>query len=479
MSYYFPQASISLRIRWEDFGTQNVDLQQIVKLDVLARRITVNINDYTQADTFNCEIDYKNFPFDPRCIRACGISIFLQDKKNIFKPDNSLNVIEPNPATDGTGNVIFMGFVDEETIEFDDEKRVVKFEGRDFTSILIDAKYLVGKPLDLGQTLDKLIDQLLHDKDPQTGNDILPSAHDLKVVNRTNTTLPVLKSFFPGFGQPLAGQRNTGKDDTYWEIIQDLVSRAGLIAFIELDKLVISTPRVLYDKSKAKQFVYGQNIKNLEIKRKLGRHKGFNVAVRCLDLNTKEVLTVRLPEEGTADWAKATGIPNTRVKVPVINPDGSQGTPKDAPAIAFRVANVNDRSKLIEIGEKIFEELSRQQLDGSFETHEMETPYKDGSDDKIFDLTQLRIGTPISIEIDQGDLQGISRVKDLATRIAYLEARGYERIIAQSFAIAMGQFTPVFYTKAASFTLDADTGFKLKVEFINFIDLDNKGIDFG
>jgi hypothetical protein len=462
MSVYYPQAAMILRVIWEDFDLKSdAALQKVYTLPIVARRLNVHINDYNTADTFDAEIDYKQFPFDPRCIRSCGVSIYLEDKKRIYNEDGSLSVIEPS-----ANNVLFMGFADEETITLDEDKRTVKIEGRDFTSLLLDAKYLEGKPIPMGSPLDEVITQLLS---------TLKSVQKLQIDNRTGKSLPTLAQFAPDFGQ-LGSSKNTGKDDNYWEIIQDLVSRAGLICFIELDKLVISTPRVLYNKGNSKQFVYGVNVKSLEMKRKLGRHKGFNVLVRCLDIASKRVLLAKIPEEATDGWAKSTGVPKKRVQVPVIKPDGTLDTPKDGPFISFRVTNVRDQAKLVEIGEKIFEEMSRQQIEGTMETHEMETIDKVGAS---FNLTKIRVATPIAIELDQGDMHGISRIKSVEERERFLRARGYEPSVARAFASSMGKFSTVFYTKAATFTLDADRGFSLKLEFLNFIELDGKGINLG
>lgn len=462
MSFYYPQASMILNVLWEDFGNdKDASLQKLYTLPIIARRVTVHRNDYTTADTFDAEIDYKNFPFDPRCIRACGVSIFIQDMKRVYNGDNSATLIKPSEQ-----NVVFQGFVDEESIEFDEEKRTVRFEGRDFTALLIDAKYLENKPIPLTTPLDQVLTTLLGQ---------LKATEQIKLDNRTGKTLPTLAEFAPDFGA-MGAHKNVGKDDTYWEIIQDLVSRAGLIAFIELDKLVLTTPRVLYDKSNAKQFVYGHNVKTLKFKRKLGRHKGFNIVVRYMDLATKKVLQAKIPEEGTADWSAKTGIPTKRVQVPVVKPDGTLDTPKDAPFTSFLVSNIKSQEQLVEVGQKIFEEMSRQQIEGELETKEMDTKDKLGA---CFDLTKLMVATPIGIEIDAGDMKGMSRFTTPQERERFLRARWYEPTIARAMAKTMGKFTPVFYTKAATFTVDAETGFKLHVEFLNFIDLDNKGIDFG
>ena len=80
MSYYYPQAAVKLRILPEDFQlTSDASLQLPIEVIVQAKKLTVTRNDYKTTDTFNMTIDYKNFPFDPRTIRACGVIIYMQD----------------------------------------------------------------------------------------------------------------------------------------------------------------------------------------------------------------------------------------------------------------------------------------------------------------------------------------------------------------------------------------------------------------
>jgi hypothetical protein len=466
MSFYFPQAAMTLRVLWEDFGeVQSAKLQKVYELPILARRVTVNINDYTQADTFDAEIDFKQFPFDPRSIRACGVTIHLQDMKKL-DDDGIVAKIKPLAS-----NTLFQGFADEEGITFDDMKRTVKLQGRDFTALLIDRPY-VGAAIDLNRPLDALISSLLAG---------LPETAKMTLDVRIEGELPVIAKYAADL-TPLNGTISQKKNDTYWEIIQDLVHRAGLIAYVELDKLVITNPRALYSTKKAVKFIYGKNIKDLQYNRKLGRKKNFNVAVRSFNpLNKSEpVITARIPLEATADWTSKTGIPQKVVMLPTMNVDGSQGADKEAPTISFLIPNVNNKSKLIEIGEGIYEELGRQQIEGSFETHEMVAP--SGTD--IFDLLKIRNGTPIKIQLDQGDLEGISKISNpnatgdkkqqsITNTRQFLINRGYKTAIADALAETINnpRFNSPFYTKGVEFTLDADTGFKIKVTFINFIEL--------
>jgi hypothetical protein len=454
MSVFFPQAAMTLRVLFEDFGQKDkASLQEIYALPILARNVRVSINDYTQADTFSCEIDYKQFPFDPRCIRACGVTVHMKDMGKVFEADNTETRIKMSKE-----DAIFIGFADEETVTFDNDRRTVKMEGRDFTALLIDRKY-IGSTIDTSQPLDKLITALLAD---------LKETTEITLDNRVEGTLPTLGLFAEGTAT-LGKQRNRQLDETYWDIIQDLVGRAGLIAYIELDKLVLSKPRVLYDRKAAKRFVYGRNITDLEFKRQLGRKKNFNVMVRSLNTATKEILSAYIPAEASDEWSKATGVPNKEVHIPAINADGSKGADKPAPTSVFRVPNVNNKSHLIEIGQKIYEELGRQQIDGSFTTKEMTT--LDGVN-KIFDLLKLRCGTPVDIKIDQGDLKGIQQHSQLGEKTRFLIARGYDRRIAAAFAESLSnpRLNGPFYTKSVEFSLDADKGLEIKVDFINFIE---------
>lgn len=459
MSVYYPQGAVTLRVMWEDFGdSTNSKLQEVYSLSVVARRISVTINDYMQADTFSCEIDYKQFPFDPRSLRACGVTIHMENMEKLYDQDK-LTAIKPT-----LDNRLFIGFVDEEGIKFDDNHRTVKLEGRDFTAILIDRKYTRQGGLDLTKRLDVLIQGLL---------DELRETAAIEIDNRTGTDLPVIAKFAPDF-HPLGTLRNRQENESYWNVIVDLASRAGLVAYIELDKLVLTKPRAIYTRKAALQFIFGKNIKDLSYKRKLGRKKNFNVAVRSLNMNLKDnpVITAEIPKEAKADWVAATGIPAERVQIPVINTDGSKGTPRDAPIMSFLIPDIANKDALIARGQEIYEELSRQQIEGTLETKEMEV--MDGKND-CFDLLQIRNGTPIKVTIDQGDLKGFHGINrlDVDAREQFLIKRCFDKKVARALAQSMSneRMDSPFYTKSAQFILDAEQGFTLKLDFINFIEL--------
>lgn len=473
---YYPKALATLRIVFEDFRQgSDARLAKTYSVECRPKRVDVNINDYTQADTFNMELDYKNFPFDPRAIRALGVTIHMEDKNG--------------EITATKENTIFQGFADEETISLDDDNRTVSFEGRDFTALLIDAPYPKGKTIPLSTPLEALLQEIVSS---------VPATLNLKVENRTNEVLPTLNQFSPDFNS-LAGQKNVRRDDTYWDVIQDLVSRAGLIAYIELDKLVVSKPRVLYSRDQAVQFIYGRNLKKLEFKRKLGRQKNFNIKVMSLDAKSKSVIEALIPEEATEEWSQAIGIPRQRIKIPknearsfgkdstkkgvttATNAGNPKATPEDledAPFLAFRLPNIKSKTQLVKIGEGVFEEIGRQQIEGTMETMEMRQFLDDGKSVKtMFNLLKLRNGSPVAIEISQVDMVEMSRAKKNDDRVRYLKSQGYKDQaatgIVEALALSTGKTPMVFYTKAVRFSLN-DQGFSLNLEFVNFIELQNR-----
>jgi len=455
VSFFYPQAAIRLRVVWEDFqpksDTKNLP---VYEMTVLAKSLTVNINDYTQADSFECEIDYKNFPFDPRTIRSLGVTIYMQDMRRLVGADGSKVQIAPERK-----NVIFMGFADEESISFNDTDRTIRFEGRDFTSLLLDAPYPFGN-VDISRPLDLVIKELLTN---------LPASEKIEVVNKTGEELPTIAKYAPDFGK-LAGQKNT-KNQSYWAVIQDIVSKAGLIAYIELDRLIISTPRNIFGSKDNYQFIYGKNIQSLEFKRKLGRTKGVNIQVISASLEkNKDVLTAKIPEEASEEWCQAVGVLRESVKIEKIGIDGKPN-PEAAPYITFRVAEVDSKEALIKIGEGVFEEVGRQQIEGTLETKEMMLLQNVSGSHVEFDCTKIRNGTPVKIEINQEDMQGFSRLDTQAAREDYLKKKGYKPEIAAAISKATGRFDTVFYTKSVSFSLSQDDGFSMKLDFINFIQL--------
>ena len=490
MAVFYPQAALTLRIVWEDFGISEPivgantvlsdeglkqaqleqKLNKIYRFPVLAKNVRVNINDYTKADTFDATIDYKNFPFDPRVIRALGVTVHIEDRGQIFQVNNQLDLLKPSVE-----NTVFQGFADTENISMDETDRTVRIEGRDFTALLIDRQYF-GGPIAHTKPIDKVLEELLAQLPELAFNPSNPDARQgLILDNRTGAALPTLSQLYGG-KQPEQEKKNQKRKQSYWDVIQKIISLSGLIAYIELDRLVITKPRNLYNlEGKEKLFIFGKNVTNLDFKRKIGRQKGFNVRVLSVNIEDKALIDVKIPEDATQDFVQRLGIKKERIKLPTVKADGTKAEnqeSKPAPFFTFRIADLKDRDQAVAMGEEIFEEISRQELEGSLTTNEMTLCETDGK--TIFDATKFRNGTPITIEIDQGDMRDLDMTASKAQIKKFLIKRCYEPAVAEALAASLKKINTPFYTRSVELVVDQEQGFALEVDFINYIDLDQK-----
>lgn len=464
MSVYFPQAAVFLRVTWEDFGTNDPVLKETADLRLSVRNLVVERNAYTEADTAKVTFDFNSFPFDPRCVRACAVSIFMENRKKVFNQDNSLALIEPNDLDIDTAgaNKIFIGFADESNITFDDDAKTITLDCRDFTSLFIDQKRVNTEPVPLSNPIDVVIKNLIDEQE---------ATKSIQIVNRTGEpVLPILSQMAPDFN-PTTAVKNVKRNETYWDIMMSILGRVGLIGFIELDKFIITKPQNIYEKKNIKQFVYGFNIKDFKFTRKLGRSKNFNVKVMSSNLSTKEVLTALIPKDAT-DPQFITRHGNTEVTIPQLDKEGKKiDPPKAADYVSFTVKDVNDKDRLIKIGESVFDEMSRQQIEGSLTTYEMEIPEEDNGNIVIFN--QIRCGTAIRILLTPEEMGALKSDSGPDEKARFLIKRGYPADVAKAFSSSLARINTAFYTKSVTFELDQENGFSMKIDFINFIDIDS------
>ena len=156
-------------------------------------------------------------------------------------------------------------------------------------------------------------------------------------------------------------------------MIINICEVSALICYIELDKLVLTTPRVLYQGGiQGKQtvpFIYGYNLMNLEFHRNLGKKKKFNILLKSFDMRKNLKTQVSIPRDATQEWADSMNVNKGIQKIKELNAEGVAES-RNAPAYTFLFAD-KTKDELIEYGQKIFEEFVRQQVEGSCDTHEM------------------------------------------------------------------------------------------------------------
>ncbi len=468
MSVYYPQGALVLVVTWENFEGDPETTRQST-LSVLAKDFTVELNSYEEADTFNATLDYKSFPFDPRTIRAIQVTVCMDNMGSNYNSETGLRqVIIPQKE-----NIIFLGFVDEESISFDDSNQSVSIEGRDYTSLFIDVKRSRPYPLPLKKRIDLIIQDLINEQ--QSTEKII-----LDLRGLTKTDLPTLSKVASNLNKS-TGNKNPKKNETYWDIIKGIVRRSGLITYIDRDKLVLTKPQNIYDKNKKIQMIYGYNLKGLDFKRKIGRRKAQNVRVYSALPERKGKVSIMIPRDAISkDFIDKFG--NREITVEQYDSEGKKiEKPKKAEVLSFSVPDVMSKRHLIKIGEGIFENISRQQLEGRMATKDMLFVQKKEAirpDTKpefdTVDFKNFRVGTGVEILIEKDDLEKIKSTKAIEDRIIYLLEKGYPTEVATEFANSLSKPKYLFYTKAVKFSLSESDGFSIDIDFINFIELDNK-----
>jgi prophage tail gpP-like protein len=459
MTISYPQAAVVLRVIWEDFKTNKPELQDVYTMEVLPKRVSVSLNNYKEADTFEVELDYRIFPLDPRFVRSCQITIHIENMEKLVDSNGKAVRIKPRaPSSGASHNTVLMGFVDTSNIDFNDTTKTILMKGRDFTSLYADIPW-GGKAVSLSKPVDKVIEDIISQ---------LKTTGDIKVDNRTGISpLPILANIAPDLGE-LAGTRGAKRKESVWDVVQEIAAKAALIAYIELDKLVLTIPQVLRDPNKAVNFIFGHNLKSLQFERKLGRSKGFNVRVRSIV--GKTVLVADIPKEAIS--LDVAGKENT-VKKQTSKGGKIQDGEEAAPYYTFAVSGVASKDALIKIGENIYEEMSRQEIEGKFETHDMESfdNYRN-----VIDLSKLRNGAAVAIDVSPQDMKAMRRLSASSERLKYLLQRGYTRQVASVIANNFGKFATPFYAKDINMEFSIENGWRLHVDFINRIETKNQGV---
>ena len=195
MSVYYPQASLSLIISWENFERNNEIQRQ--KINVLAREVTVEVNSYKEADTFRATLDYKSFPFDPRTIKALHVTVHMQDMESLYV-DRKRSIITPTRQ-----NIVFIGFADDISIGFDLNDRTVMIEGRDYTSLFLDNRRVKQNPVSLKKRIDQIIRDLIKEQKSTEGIKLRVEIGD----EDEDEILPTLAKIAPDFNES-SGKRN-------------------------------------------------------------------------------------------------------------------------------------------------------------------------------------------------------------------------------------------------------------------------------
>jgi len=452
---------------------------------ILPRSATIERNGLATCDTASIAINYTDAPIDPRIIRAAHVEILLgvvsaqnhEDgiERGETRADGSLvSVVGRQDSGLLLGATRFVGFVDTWGGSYAEGGDTLTMECRDMSSSIRDTRLVPGESIDLTQPITEGVSRFL--------DRIGPMTRGISVIYEGEGDPPTPGDLMPPSRRPRRGRvarrgRSGGERMSAWDHITDVVRGIGLLPVMVGWVLKLIEPRTLYGTESARRMVYGRNISELTFKRNLQGVKVPTIEVRSYDPDQGRTLWARYPTPTGQPSSGVLGVgqqprPRRANRVP---PSGA--TPDDEIRV-MSVEGVTDQDTLVRVARSSFEQLGKQELEGSFSTsdawsYEMEP--------EEADLLKIDAGDPVELLIAQHEAQdddqatgttlGRITAQERLRRRDYLVGLGWDRLVAERLARLQDAtgFQTVFRTQLASLAFDVDSGIKVDVDFINYI----------
>lgn len=498
-----PQSPLSLAEapRMQSMGTKQTRLPLILEgqrdklshvLNILPRELSVELPGHRQAGKFNMTIDYRDFPIDPRLVRACGVEVYLGPV--VADEFSSGMMTMPSKLSDGRSQhtrrsvlrtftdegapvddyLLMVGDVDVFNVEHTDKGSLVRMEGRDLRGLLLDSpiKPQVLTKLDTSQPIHKVVQQIIsyHPLGERfaisikesdwyaAGLKSIPSPADKNNLTRVRAGAKGGKK--GGSAKPAGDAQQL----TFWQIITQYCFLCGAIPTFVGRELRIRPARSIYDQFKkqgydpqwptpfiggkprasttgeppgrkewnVRRMLYGNNVGKLSFERKL---HGRKVAViECVGYDTSS--DVRGPGKlVTVRWPdvsfgkKGPKFKTKAAKQAAMSNVASSGKMTETDVVRFPVPGVKSVAQLKLVAQAIFEETARGEMGGACETHDLASF---GGDSQDPDLIRLRPGDGVEFFVDTRTLRDRS---PLVAELVSHDRRGFDEQVAAVTAV--------------------------------------------
>ena len=451
---YYPRHVLRLAAVLEAFDGGATTLDRAVEWAIVPRSARLERNDVHTADTLACVIDYREFPFDPRLVRALSVAYFA-------------GCTDGGPLPLDAQHLRFLGVVDTPESDLGEETQTVTLEARDYTAILLGQRAKPSMAVPLGRGLDAVLADLLA---------TLPGeqATLLRPVIQGPDGAPIPWPIVPDAGR--AGARlPVDPKDSLWSLIRRVCEAQGFVVFVDLDRLVVSTSRTLGADGSLRadadrvHVVFGRELSGLRMKRTL-TNRTRPVVLRQYDPTTGDTISTSWPRD--AERPRRGRARRGRVSVVTRRTGGATVTHDDANnAEEFVVTGTRDGDALDELAESVFRRRALQELEGSFRTHDPVLPQVRGVRGRPapdFDVWAIHTATTLFAEVGaEADVAFDARASR-ASRERALVDRGYPPEVASALVTSWASLDALsmpFIVRKATLSLDAEQGFTAEVDF--------------
>lgn len=453
MSYFYPR--LACRLVVPIYGNRAerdrlAESTESVELDVFPTRAMLELNDHNHADRLSLTIPWRDSGIDPRLIDDAVAEFHLLDAKG------------PGEWQTSRRTCRFIGLMREISTNRGDDGQTVTITAVDYTTLFLEAKPFgsLGIP-SYSMTLREAWAQIVS----QTpGAKILANRIKFEGGVTGNEVLGVAVS--QRFAK-LAKVPAHPKTDA-WAVWQQCVGMLGLVSFFQLDECVVTTATNLYTEQNAPIFVWGRNIRNWEETRNAAQVRR-GILLTSFDPETGTTIEAFYPPQ--TEKSKRT----KKKAMPAVTIDGSAPVPvEDNDREILQFPGVTDQAQLNKIAQQVWEERSRQELEGKVETEEMSTLTESGYE---LDVLEIRAGDSIRIAIAEDERSLLASFDNDSQRVAYLMSLGYQRGVAVLIVEGMSDLHRLeskFYVTNAVFELTSqgrDVEFKVEFSYVNRIQL--------
>ena len=400
-------------LRTEPLISQRGDQNESFVFGRVPLKASIEKQGYRSAATFSMTVDYREVPIDPRVIRAARIDIHLGTvSAEAF--GTGVTRLHPNGqrssilrTRDDWGNpnldtLRFTGLVDEWKVSHSDNASSIELKGRDLRGILIDSPLMatalnsaqIIDSLDTAQPVDRVVRQIL-DHHPMAA--LFTVSVNAAEWPFETVPSPLLAHAAPRHRRGARGQRTGARTSSpggnqqmsYWDAIVQHCYLVGAIPHFVGDKLRIRPTRSIFDQQRAgfdlnvptpfqdgltrisngqefsvRRLLYGRDIKSIDITRKYAGNSKPKI-VRCVSYNqsaaargTQGVVEARWPAADAHTDARTTQSA----------PGGQQAHEE---TLNIPISNVADPAQLLEIARNLYEEIGRNEINGTCETKNM------------------------------------------------------------------------------------------------------------
>lgn len=399
-------------------GNQNSG--QAVRLPVKVASAELELNDHNKADELRLTLDWHAVGLDVRLIRHATVEFYIGQVGSDWN------------WTPTRQDLRFVGVVvDAERHSSEGDAYEVDLRALDYTDFFLRAKPFGSSGIpDYSQTLDDawrrvvsqtpgadvLANRLLWIGDDASRVQALHDALAGKTTGFQNATFPRLGKAVSDRFAKLA-KVPTKPDTDAWAVWQQTVGMLGLISFIDRDYCVVTTATNYYTETNPPVMVWGKNISKLSESAQPMFRKG--ILLTSFDALRGQTIEARFHPDPFKPRAKG-----HRAGV---NAELAKTEEWDV----FAVPGITSPEVLYVMAQRVYEEHSRQELQGTLVTGEMQTVTDTGS---AFDLLELRAGDDIRVRFNDSERDALVRLPDVVTRFEYLHEQGYQDDVAQILA---------------------------------------------